>query len=171
MRFFRHALLYSVDTFIAGYRSHGDQKAVLYMDKYEEEARSVIAEELKQVGHVPHPLVPTALKIDLDSYRKYLALKILGHYDCFVEEKISLESTCAHLLTKADTLRDYVTTLTEEARTQQEMRLQFEIAARNDNARMQALSEKLKEMESSLSWSITKPLRWLGDTVRGNSKK
>lgn len=47
MRFFRFAQLYIVDTFLGGYREHGNQKANLFMDRYIEEADEILDEEMK----------------------------------------------------------------------------------------------------------------------------
>ena len=46
-RFFRHSRLHIVDTLLGGYRMHGNQKAVLCMDKYVEEAEKIIDEEIR----------------------------------------------------------------------------------------------------------------------------
>jgi glycosyltransferase involved in cell wall biosynthesis len=45
VRFFRSAQLFTADTLLAGYRKHGNQKAVLAMDKYIEEAEKILDEE------------------------------------------------------------------------------------------------------------------------------
>ena len=50
IRFFRHAQLHTVDALLGGYRFHGNQKAVLHIDKYNEEADSVLKEEILKVA-------------------------------------------------------------------------------------------------------------------------
>jgi len=164
MRFFRYALLYSANTFIAGYRSHGDQKAVLYVDRYIEEANCLIAAEADLFGDIQPPQEPAPLVFDLAGYREYLELRTQD--GCSVTRKMSAEATLAHLLSTSDTLRDTVETLRQEARHQQQMRLQFELAAQNVTTRMQYLELNLQQLEASLSWRITKPLRWLGDMIQ-----
>lgn len=44
--FFRHAQIYSVNTFIGGYRVHGNQKARLFRDKYRQEALGILNDEI-----------------------------------------------------------------------------------------------------------------------------
>jgi len=173
LRFFRHALLYSVNSFLAGYRSHGDQKAVLHMDRYLAEAEQIITAE-RQIYALPmHPAAPTPLAIDLCAYRDYLTCLKSDKSNHSPELMASAESSLQHLLQTADTLLQDRTKLikdleflAQEVQQQQEKRLQFETAAQNLNAGLQAVNASLKLLESSLSWRITKPLRWLGDRIR-----
>jgi glycosyltransferase involved in cell wall biosynthesis len=44
MRFFQHAELYAVDTPLAGFRQHGDQKSALQKDTYQREAAQILSE-------------------------------------------------------------------------------------------------------------------------------
>lgn len=46
LRFSRFANLYSFNSLIAGWRNHGDQKALMFMDKYNEEAEAAIEKEI-----------------------------------------------------------------------------------------------------------------------------
>ncbi len=50
LRFFQHAELYAVDTPLAGFRQHGDQKSVLQKEKYRREAVEVLS---RGGGHMP----------------------------------------------------------------------------------------------------------------------
>ena len=60
VRFFRHAELYSVDALLGGYRYHGNQKAVLAMDRYVAEAEEVLEEENKRVATEGSPRINPA---------------------------------------------------------------------------------------------------------------
>ncbi len=52
LRFFRSALLYTVDTLLGGYRFHGDQRGVKYADRYRQEGEACVARE-RQTCRIP----------------------------------------------------------------------------------------------------------------------
>ncbi|MFA6596666.1 MAG: glycosyltransferase, partial [Ignavibacteriaceae bacterium] len=56
MRFFRHTDLYSFNALIAGWRNHGDQKALMFMDKYNQEAAAAIEKEIIHWNEAPQIL-------------------------------------------------------------------------------------------------------------------
>jgi glycosyltransferase involved in cell wall biosynthesis len=55
MRFFRHAPFYSVETLLGGYREHGNQKAILHLDRYTREANMVLDAEIASFSQGDYP--------------------------------------------------------------------------------------------------------------------
>jgi len=75
MRFFRHAQLHSVETLLGGYREHGNQKAILYLDKYAKEAKKVLDAEIAlfRQGDYPHLLpAPEPVIVYFKAIRSYI---------------------------------------------------------------------------------------------------
>lgn len=104
-RFFRHALLYTLDAMLAGYRSQPRQKAQLFLAEYHEEAERIIDREvaLYQGGSfpgllpAPEPIIPAVSPAILPNKRGFNILladpvdvrlrQILRDYlDAFTEE-------------------------------------------------------------------------------------
>jgi glycosyltransferase involved in cell wall biosynthesis len=75
VRFFRHAQLFTADTLLAGYRRHGNQKAMLAMDKYIEEAEKVLDKELElfRSGEISGlPPAPEPLSLPPEEVRSFI---------------------------------------------------------------------------------------------------
>lgn len=149
VRFFRYALLFSVDTFIGGYRSHGNQKAALFMDRYDAEAVTVIEAEKTLHGEQyvqMSPEAPTPLEINILDYRDYLVGR-------------DLSGPSANLMASAEDALKYFLTGAG-----------LPIVSTGEHQRLLAAYESAgrytKALQSSVSWRMTKPLRWLGDMVR-----
>lgn len=145
LRFFRYALLFSADTFLGGYRSYGNQKAQLHMDCYEAEAESVLTEERKLYSEGGHPEAPTPLVFDAKAYREFLACS------CKLDKDITQESVQQQLIKQLSQLADEVGIVESVHAIWAEKNI---------------LDLELKDILSSRSWRITKPLRWLGDKLR-----
>jgi glycosyltransferase involved in cell wall biosynthesis/Flp pilus assembly protein TadD len=79
-RFFRHTTLFSVDYNFAAYRTHGDNRALLHMDRYLAEAESVIDQELRlfREGRWPQ-LAPVPETINKKQIAVYLSDSGLHH--------------------------------------------------------------------------------------------
>jgi glycosyltransferase involved in cell wall biosynthesis len=149
LRFFRYALLYSVNTFLGGYRSHGDQKAMLHMDRYVAEAEMVIENELKlhsELYSSMSPDAPTPLELEIQGYKAYLSRQ--GSHNGSPELMAATEDAFQYLLRMSSS---------NNATADLKDKLQLEV---------NKVMGQLEAIQSSLSWSITKPLRWLGDFVR-----
>lgn len=155
VRFFRHALLYSVDTFLGGYRSHGNQKAVLFMDRYDAEAEIILAEENKKYPAGGHPAAPTPLAVYRSAYRDFLTGVCDEHTDCAPSLLAAAEDAMQFMLRRVTELQGEVTRQSSDNTA-----AAAQIAAAESQARLAAI-------QTSLSWRITKPLRWLGDKIRG----
>jgi len=150
IRFFRHALLYSVETFFGGYRSHGNQKAGLHMDDYVVEAGMILSEELKLNSEsfaAMFPEAPTPVKLNPDSYRKYLKSRDEKLY-CSSQSMATGEEVLQYLLHKFNLLQ-------VEA-TRQNVLADHSIDKNHE----------IVQLRSSLSWRLTKPLRWLSDKIK-----
>jgi glycosyltransferase involved in cell wall biosynthesis len=75
MRFFRHAQLHSVETLLGGYREHGNQKAIVSLDKYTKEAKRVLDDEIAlfRKGEYPHLLpAPDPVAVYFKAIRSYI---------------------------------------------------------------------------------------------------
>lgn len=149
IRFFRHGLLYSVDTLLGGYRGHGNQKACLFMDRYVAEAERVIENEIALHSELYAPMspdAPTPLELNIQGYKHYL------------KSKVSLKSS-PKLMAATEEAFQYLLKMSSSTLVEAESRdkLLVEIKMKTD---------QLGALHSSLSWRITKPLRWLGDWVR-----
>jgi glycosyltransferase involved in cell wall biosynthesis len=143
LRFFRYALLFSVDTFFGGYRSHGNQKAALFMDRYVAEAEMVLSAERLLYENYSHPESPSPLFFDVAEYHEFLKSVPGCHPAMFTAAEGALQK----LLRETASLR--MLSLQEEK-----------------NSKAIDLEVRLAAIQSSRSWRITKPLRWLGDLVR-----
>jgi len=149
IRFFRFALLHSVDTFIGGYRGHGNQKACLFMDRYVAEAESVIAQEKELHGEQytsMSPAAPTPLEFDICGYREYLVG--MAALPGSAKLMAATEEVFQYLLRKSA-----VNLVGAEERD----RLLLEV---------QRGDEQIHALHNSLSWRITRPLRWMLNLVR-----
>lgn len=133
LRFFRYAKLQTVDTILGGYRIHGNQKAVLCMDKYIAEAELILDEEIALF-------------------------------------KSSNEADCSGLPAVLDVLpilADEVSKYINDANSGSEMKA-YKFGDESDKVtgcllqQLEAAVAELEFVRSSLSWRITKPLRWLG---------
>jgi len=151
IRFFRHALLHSVDTFLGGYRSHGNQKAALHMDRYVAEAEMILSEELKSHSDsyiAMSPDAPTPVSIDVKAYQNYLhAVQGNGLY-ASPGMLATGEDVIKLLLGRIDSLQ------AELAR----QRIPLDTSCN--------CTTEIEAIHSSRSWQITRPLRWLGDKIR-----
>lgn len=143
VRFFRYARLFSVDTFIGGYRSHGNQKAALFMDRYVAEAEMILSAERLLYANDIHPESPPPLLLDVAEYHEFL--------------KSVPECQHAMLAASEGVLQKFLL----EMVSLNALRLQKQI-----NIKATDFEERLAAIRSSLSWRITKPLRWLGDLIR-----
>jgi len=146
IRFFRHALLYSVDTFLGGYRSHGNQKACLFMDRYMAEAESVIESERRILYASVSPDAPNPLELEIQGFREYLSRHESLH--CSVNLMASTEEAFQYLLKMSSPNLAVAESLEK---------LQAEANLKAD---------RLEALYSSRSWRITNPLRWLGQKMR-----
>ena len=137
--FFRYAPIHSVDTFLGGYRDHGNQKAHLFIDKYIAEAEKIIEHERKLYPRIQTPTSSdskTLLEFELKGYKEYLSkhepLKCSLNYMVSSEEVLQfLLKFCASNLAKSETIN-------------------------------KKLVDRIEELHSSLSWRINEALRWLG---------
>jgi len=149
LRFFRHAVLYSVDTLIGGYRIHGNQKAQLFMDRYCSEADLIISDELDFQGGAnlaDSTDSPAPLALDRHTYNQFLQC-VLGN-----------RSEVSPLLMSAS--EDALSCLLAMVNG-------LQTDSRLNSVQSSALLYEAEALRSSLSWRITKPLRWMGDKVRG----
>jgi len=149
IRFFRHALLYSVDTFIGGYRGHGNQKACLFMDRYVAESEAVIDNEKKlytELYAAMSPLAPTPIELNIQGYKRYLSS--LDGLNDSPKLMAATEEAFQYLLKMSSA--------------------NLAVAENRDIllVELNMKTVRLEAFHSSLSWRITKPLRWLGDKVR-----
>lgn len=136
VRFFRIAQVYSVDALLGGYRNHGKQKAVYGMDKYVHEAEEVLDEEVVQVKNKLSPeLKPSPEPISISPPDMITFFRTLS------SPAYRLNPT-AHQL--------FLYFQNRAAVTSPEDTLSYKL--REAEARLAA-------MESSRSWSITRPLR------------
>lgn len=149
IRFFRHALLYSVDTFLGGYRGHGNQKAALFMDRYVAEAETVIETEMRlhsELYAAMSPAAPTPLELNIRGYKEYLSR--LGSLNGSPKLMAATEEAFQYLLKMSSS--DLV-----EAASRDKLLVDLNMK-----------TDQLDTLRSSLSWRMTKPLRWLGDKIR-----
>lgn len=149
VRFFRHALLYSVDTFLGGYRSHGNQKAALCMDQYVAEAETVINAEKANQGDRYVQMSPDAPAPLVMNMRNYM-----GHL-----HGTDLAGSSASLMGAAEDVLQYFLNGAGSASACAEERQRLLAAFETVNGYANII-------QSSLSWRITKPLRRLGDFLR-----
>lgn len=154
MRFFRLTELYSVDALLGGYRTHGNQKAILSMDKYVTEAEAALRKELELVrsglfprmNPAPEPIVLSAAAIQTYC-REVIADTSRTHVPCGSQPAI--QRLLRYLVDKGAeiaSLRDHVTSL---------------------EVHIEQTACRINEMESSRSWRLTRPLRWFGDKMAG----
>lgn len=74
-RFFRCSQLHSADYCFAAYRTHGDNRALQFMDRYRDEAESVIENELQLLSRGMHTnILPAADPITLKQISSYLLM-------------------------------------------------------------------------------------------------
>jgi glycosyltransferase involved in cell wall biosynthesis len=81
LRFFRHAELHTVDAILGGYRSHGNQKSALCMDKYMAEVEMILDAEIdlfkcSEGADCSEP--PKILTINADDVAKYIDAACAG---------------------------------------------------------------------------------------------
>lgn len=133
LRFFRFAELHTVDTILGGYRSHGNQKAFLCMDKYMLEAETILDYEVdlfkrSEGAHCPAP--PDYVTITANEVARYIDSACAGS-DMkpfkFGDESDKVVICLLRQLAVADT--------------------------------------ELDSVRRSLSWRLTRPLRWLGGSI------
>jgi len=152
IRFFRHALLYSVETFLGGYRNHGNQKAQLFMDRYVAEAEMILAEELnlQSVEYAAmSSAAPTPVSLDIEQYRNYLH---------FARED-GLCMSPGMLASGEEAIKLLIGRIYSLQADRSSQNVIMETCCN--------CSVELYAMHNSISWRITKPLRWMGDKVRG----
>lgn len=143
VRFFRHAPLYSVETLLGGYRSHGNQKAALFMDRYVAEAEMVLASERDSYVHDCHPEGPTPLYFGVAEYREFLKSVPVMHFAMLA----AAESATQRLLGDLVALSS--------------------LRGQLDNChKIDGLETRLAAIQASSSWRLTKPLRLLKNFVR-----
>lgn len=151
IRFFRHSVLYSANTFLGGYRSHGNQKASLYMDRYVAEAETILTEERNLLGNdyvLMSPQPPTPVNIDRQEFLAYL--------NEFERDKLHASP---YLIAAGEEAVQLLLCLVDA--------LQTDLSAQRTHlAGLVSCDEEIGQLRSSLSWRLTKPLRWLGDMVR-----
>jgi len=149
IRFFRHALLYSVDTLLGGYRSHGNQKACLFMDRYMAEAEAIIETEKKLQSELYAPMstdAPTPLELNIQRYKDYLSYQ--DGLKASPKLMAATEEAFQYLLKKSSP---------NVALTANQDKLLVDVSV---------ITARLFAVESALSWRITRPLRWLADKIR-----
>jgi len=151
IRFFRHTRLYSVDTFLGGYRSHGNQKAGLHMNEYVAEAAMILSKELQlhtDLYAAMSPAAPTPLVINVKKYQNYLHNVQRDSLYSSPEMLAAGEGALKFLLGRIDFLQSEFSSQS----------IPMVISS--------ACTSEIEAIRSSRSWRITKPLRWLGDLAR-----
>lgn len=159
IRFFRFTELQTVDALLGGYRSHGNQKAVLAMDRYVSEAEEILSQENYRVNSeatprllpAPDPLrvfsgdmkafftnnLPVCNRVTPSAHQAYeILLKTMSQHDEAVSHSICLDQA----------LRDRDATI----------------------ASLRERVSKLEYLESSLSWRLTAPIRKVLDFFRSH---
>lgn len=135
-RFFRFAQLYTVDTLLGGYRMHGNQKAVLFMDKYRAEAEQILDEEINHFEENANKellAAPDPITVSYEELKKFLnAAHILSQHDSCIGAN-DPDLVIKYLLRR----------LTES------------------EAVSQSLQASLEAIKSSCSWKMTKPIRYI----------
>jgi hypothetical protein len=184
-RFFRYTQLHIVDTLLGGYRMHGNQKAVLFMDKYVEEAEKIIDEEIKLFDRgtckelLPDPeplsLIHEELKNYIDgAYSKSVVhpYKISDDSDLpigyLVGKVQEFESECSkqqwiigELQAKANDLQGSVDNLQGSVDNLQGSVDNLQVKLESSETALTMTRAQLMIVYSSLSWKVTAPLRWV----------
>lgn len=136
-RFFRNARLFTVDTLLSGYRVHGNQKAMLQLDLYREEAEKILDEEqaIFVLDNHYNPPAPEPFRFDVTEFITFMRSLDYGH-------------SCLSRSCNSEYVIDYLVHQLIGSVTKAEH------------------EEQLEAMRLSRSWRITRPLRWLGDRFR-----
>ncbi|ABQ27957.1 glycosyltransferase family 2 protein [Geotalea uraniireducens] len=149
-RFFRHAELYTVDTLLGGYRSHGNQKAALFMDRYVAESEKILDEEMvlyRKNGEAGLSSAPDPVSISAREVKAYIDdIYSVSNSKPFTLSDDS-DRVIACLLRKVEELRH----------------VSAQLACCEADSTAQ---NELHAMRNSLSWRLTKPLRCLADRLR-----
>jgi len=147
IRFFRFAQIYSVDTFVGGYRSHGNQKACLFMDRYVDEAEKVIEQDKKLHSELDDSIssdAPCPLELEIQGYKEYLSRQ--ESTNCLPERRAATEEAFQYLLKMSSS------------------------AFAEEETRKKMLVDRIEALQASFSWRVTKPLRWLSARIRGSAR-
>lgn len=136
VRFFRLTELHSVDALIAGYRSHGNQKAALAMDKYITEALKILEQELLLVNSSNSPRIlpaPEPLKVSPSGLNGFLQVScpVSNRMQCSTHQLFEYFLKFQNLAPSRDDLLQ----------------------------RLQQAETTLAMIESSRTWLYTRPLR------------
>lgn len=119
------------------------------MDRYVAEAEAVIKQEIELHGEqyaAMSPAAPTPLQLDIQGYKEYLG---------------GMESLpgSAHLLAATEEALQYLLKRSAVNLVEAGERNQLLLEVQRGN-------EQIHALHSSLSWRITRPLRWLADKIR-----
>jgi len=178
-RFFRHAQLFTVDTILGGYRYHGNQKAIVHLDKYVKEADTVLDDEiaLLRKGEF-RELLPVTNPITVSHAEMKSFIDAIYEADQYTASKPSadIDLVIAYFIKKiADMQQDNLGTAqtlgaqlqkTEVDLNQQVSSLNAEVAGLSMqitglNKQLDAVNAQLDSILTSKSWLLTKPLRFV----------
>lgn len=184
LRFFRHAELHSADVLIGGYRRHGNQKAVLGLDRYLAEAEQVVDKEIELVAlEGPGRMNPPPPVLSL-SHHDLASFCAAADFPMAFRDRSAL-TVAAYLLAR-------LTTLTAELQNKQEQHAACEADRAARGACIEEQSRTLTEMqqvinayeegiaglrqtinsiEGSLSWRLTAPIRAVADKLGHITRK
>jgi glycosyltransferase involved in cell wall biosynthesis/cytochrome c-type biogenesis protein CcmH/NrfG/ubiquinone/menaquinone biosynthesis C-methylase UbiE len=96
-RFFRYAQLYSIDTFLGGFRYHDDQRSAVLRESYMKESREVVNRERLLFSAEPAELMPMPpqLQLNMERFSSFLrehgiTSQELGNYSCWTRYRDDL---------------------------------------------------------------------------------
>ena len=176
VRFFRHAQLHTVDTLLGGYRNHGEQKAVLFMDRYIQEAEKILDEEIelfeagKNRDLLPEPDPITLAYGELRRYvdKAYSQVGAVPYTICadadlamgyLVRRVKESETDRAEQIWIADDLQKKTDDLQRKADELQNKADDLKVKLEKTDQSLAEVNAELGAVYASWSWKLTAPMR------------